>query len=131
MEFEKGWSRARSVYSAAAGQANNAHRLLLFYAVENGLKAFIMKAERLSDGSEGFDVEVHDVNKLLARAGAQKSLLLPTNVRIKGSYGGSARNCATGQINQMWRYGCVAENPTDAELELGLQKVATWIEENI
>lgn len=129
-EFEKGWTRARSIYFVVAGTKNNAHRLLLFYAVENGLKALIMKREMLRDGTEGFDDEVHDINKLLARVKASTRLHLPVSVSLQDS-GLGQRSCSTGQINQMWRYGCMALTPTDDAIEAQLLAIADWIEENL
>ncbi|MDH2231313.1 hypothetical protein N5K37_15535 [Delftia tsuruhatensis] len=132
-EFEKGWARARSVYqvSGVDGITNNAHRLMLFYAVENGLKALIMKIERIRDGNADFGDELHNINKLLDRAGAIKSLRIMDNIRIKNASGNTQRGCGVGDINQMWRYGCVASQPSDSEIEGDLKTVAIWIEEQL
>lgn len=129
-EFEKGWARARSVYSdiPAGGKANNAHRLLLFYAVENGLKALIMRLERIRDGKADFSVEKHNINRLLDRVGANQKMHIAKNIRMKSQFSMIQRVCSVGDINQMWRYGCVADNPTDADIESGLNALAHWID---
>ncbi len=132
-EFEKGWKRARAVYSTVppGAQTNNAHRLMLFYAVENGLKALIMRLERTRDGEADFTNELHNLNRLLDRARASSKLRLSNSVLIKDEVAHVPRNCGVGEINQMWRYGCVAEKPNDAEIESSLEFVAQWIEEQL
>lgn len=132
-EFEKGWTRARTVYSeiAPGAQTNNAHRLLLFYAVENGLKALIMRLERIRDGDADFEREQHNLNRLLDRANANSKLRVARNVTIRNQVASMPRNCSTGEINQMWRYGCLAERPSDVDIELTLKSVAQWIEEQL
>lgn len=132
-EFEKGWARARSVYTevAAGAQRNNAHRLVLFYAVENGLKALIMRLERTRDGEADFSVEQHNLNKLLDRVRATTALRLERQIRIRNELSQSQRSCEVGDINQMWRYGCVADQPDDSQLESNLNKIALWIEEQL
>ncbi|WP_076905192.1 hypothetical protein [Burkholderia pseudomallei] len=130
-EFEKGGARARAVYTSIApgAQTNNAHRLLLFYAVENGLKALIMRMERTRDGAADFSSEQHNLNRLLDRAGAGRKLRIVNNVVIRDHVANVPRNCSVGEINQMWRYGCVADKPSDVDIETGLKSVAQWIEE--
>lgn len=132
-EFEKGWARARSLYSngVAAPPVNNAHRLMLFYAIENGLKALIMQLEKIKDGDADFSIEQHNLNHLLDRVKAAKALRITGSIVIKDQISQSNRGCHVGQINQMWRYGCIAETPSDADLEGQLNKVAQWIEEQI
>lgn len=116
---------------AHGAQTNNAHRLLLFYAVENGLKALIMRMERIRDGDADFSSELHNLNRLLDRARADAKLRLASNVLIRDHVANVARNCSVGDINQMWRYGCVADRPSDAEIEAGLNSVAQWIDEQL
>ncbi|GCL37866.1 hypothetical protein SR1949_29780 [Sphaerospermopsis reniformis] len=45
-EMEKAWLRNISAYYKTPQPHTNAHRLLLFYAVECGLKAIFMKKKR-------------------------------------------------------------------------------------
>lgn len=133
-EFAKGWARARSVYNGCTNAAskNNAHRLLLFYAVENGLKSLIMRKEGVSAGDVDFSAEKHDLNRLLDRVMASSSLKLPVSVRMKSDPpSASQRSCRIGDVNQMWRYGCVAESPSDSVLEAKLEAVAVWIDAEI
>lgn len=132
-EFEKGWARAKSVYATVAqgDKTNNAHRLLLFYAVENGLKALIMRTEKIRDGSADFSNEKHNVNRLLDRAGAKKILRMAHTISIKDHISHKPRNCSVGDINQMWRYGCIANEPSDEEIEFDLRTVAQWVEEQL
>ncbi|GAB1831762.1 hypothetical protein [Achromobacter xylosoxidans] len=132
-EFEKGWARAKSVYTTVphGDKTNNAHRLLLFYAVENGLKALIMRTERIRDGSADFSKEKHNINRLLDRAGAKATYRIANTILIKDRIAQTSRNCSVGDINQIWRYGCIADAPSDEEIELGLRTVAQWIEEQL
>lgn len=127
-EFEAGWSRARHAYETGQNPLNNAHRLLLFYAVENGLKAIITSAER---AAVEFSEEKHNLNKLMDRARVAAVFRLPRSVRVRSGRGHVQRNCGIGELNQLWRYGCIAEQPTDNELEASLKKLAEWIERSL
>lgn len=116
----------------------NAHRLLLFYAQECGLKAVVLKRQNkeildqpILAGSSAKSVE-HDLNKLLdiLRAGSNlqlpKGLNLPALKTAKKSE--LKRPCETGQVNQVWRYGGVLGAPSnDQALERALEEVHVWV----
>jgi hypothetical protein len=89
--FKRGEMIRAWLQNIAASQfepRNNAHRLLLFYAVECGLKAVIMTRENLTRTDQprkkGYNVDDfgHDINLLLdeLRVGA-KIRLKPTKIK--------------------------------------------------
>jgi hypothetical protein len=67
----------RAVLQVKEQDRTNAHRLLLFYAVECGLKVLIMKVKRQSRTDDlDSDILTHDINKLLNELHAQGDLVL-------------------------------------------------------
>ncbi len=77
-EMKRAWDQnLRAISQVKEQYRTNAHRLLLFYAVECGLKLLIMRKKRLSrtDGLNP-DILTHDINKLLKELGAQGDIVL-------------------------------------------------------
>lgn len=136
-ELVKAW---RQAYSASTvNPRTNAHRLLLFYAQECGLKAVILKRQNkelldqpVVDENSARQV-AHDLNKLLDILRAGRILKLPTRLNLPSLNTANKvllkRTCETGEINQAWRYGGVLNAPFDDQaLELALEKVNKWLE---
>ncbi len=137
-ELERAWRENLS----ASGQTkrSNAHRLLLFYAVECGLKAVVMRKGGIRSGRTDYFSEIteaqHDINKLLDWLSVNKRLRLPRQIRmcdvadvrrIK-----EKRELNTGQINQMWRYGGRSFGAvTDEDLEKQLLLISEWIKREL
>ncbi len=137
-ELERAWRDNLS----ASGQTkrSNAHRLLLFYAVECGLKAMIMKKGGKRNNRTDYFSEIteaqHDINKLLDCLGADGRLRLPRPVWMRDVAGAGRnrekRHVNTGQINQMWRYGgCAVGEVTDEMLEKQLLLISQWIKREL
>jgi hypothetical protein len=132
-EIEKAWRDNKSAYTQTP--RSNAHRLLLFYAVECGLKAILMRRQRKNRSDLCIEISEcqHDVNKLLDCLSAQKSLRLPSQLSmksIKGKNGYDERKFTPGDVNQMWRYGgcCAASGIKDEDLEKQLLEIVKWID---
>jgi hypothetical protein len=135
-EMQRAWRENYEVASAA-GPTFNAHRLLLFYAVECGLKALLMKRKNVS--STDLVPEIyqsgHDLNKLLDYLRAGGGLHLKQQYKIcdlKKQNQSFQRNIGSSEINQMWRYGGKAlETYSDKDIEESLRKIADWIKKQI
>jgi hypothetical protein len=132
-EMEKAWRENKN--ASHKTPRTNAHRLLLFYAVECGLKAILMrrKDKKRTDLCKDLAECQHDVNKLLDRLYAGESLKLPSQLRmkpIKGKNGHEERKFTPGDVNQMWRYGgcCEIAEITDQNLEKKLLEIVQWID---
>ncbi len=132
-EMEKAWRENRD--ASHKTQRTNAHRLLLFYAVECGLKAILMRRQGKTRTDSCTDISEcqHDVNKLLDCLSVQKNLRLPGQLSIKpikGKNGYDERKFTTGEVNQMWRYGgcCTTTGITDKDLEEKLLEIVNWID---
>ena len=145
-EMRRAW-RENRMASAASIQVkrNNAHRLLLFYAIECGLKAVLMKRKSITrtDHCDEIGEAQHDINKLLDALGAGKKLKLPNKLNIapiKDKSSKEERKLESGKINQMWRYGGVVKsktldgksvNLTDDDLEKYLIEISKWIDQEL
>ncbi|MDF5721363.1 MAG: hypothetical protein PUP91_12975 [Rhizonema sp. PD37] len=132
-EIEKAW-RENKLASQKIPRTN-AHRLLLFYAVECGLKAVLLRRQgkNRSDLCSEISECQHDVNKLLDCLSAHQSLRLPSQLGmkpIKGKSGNDERKFTPGDVNQMWRYGgcCGVFDITDEDLENKLLEIVKWID---
>lgn len=136
-ELVRAW---RTAYNASTVKPRtNAHRLLLFYAQECGLKAVVLKRQNkelldhpIVDESSTKSVD-HDLNKLLDVLKAGNDMKLPTNLNLSALRTAAKvdlkRPCGTGQINQAWRYGGVFSAPHDDQaLECALEKLNKWLE---
>ncbi|MGH8549312.1 MAG: hypothetical protein ACRERU_12080 [Methylococcales bacterium] len=127
-ELQRAWRQARVAFDAADTKTN-AHRLLLFYAVETGLKAVFLKRESKQDSEGKFTKFQHDLNKLMDHLKVGTHLRLKSEIRLdalKSPERPRKPNCE--QLNQIWRYGAQARYPTDEELETQLLVILDWIE---
>jgi hypothetical protein len=136
-EMENAWRCNLSVSCTKSPELpTNSHRLLLFYAVECGLKAVLMRRKRQNrtDLCQEITECQHDINKLLDCLSAGKDLKLPSQLGmkpIKNKRGGDEeRKFTPGDINQMWRYGgkCSFIDVEDKDIEEKLLQIVTWIE---
>ncbi|MBD2481133.1 hypothetical protein [Planktothrix sp. FACHB-1365] len=145
-EMQRAWRENRSAYGCE-NPKTNAHRLLLFYAVECGLKAMYMKRTRKNRidycQDERFKQAQHDINKLLDLLAAG-NLKLPKFIFISDikddKNRSEKRQLNLGQINQMWRYGGKLErwgdeseqqSSTDKHLEEKLLTICKFIEQEL
>jgi hypothetical protein len=125
-ELKTAWRNA-SQASDVVGGRNNTHRLLLFYAVENGLKAVLLKRESRQDSENMFADVLHDLNKLMDRLRVGADLRLSSDIRLTCLKPDKQRNAGCGELNQVWRYGAKAQQPSDIELEAKLSTINEWI----
>ena len=143
-EMQRAWQANLQASSHSA--SSNAHRLLLFYAIECGLKAILMKRRSVTctNHCREFSEAQHDINKLLDILSAGQALKLPSQFNMspindKGSK--QDRKLNPGKINQMWRYGGkVLERLddsgrsigfTDEDIEQHLIKISRWIQKEL
>jgi hypothetical protein len=132
-EMEKAWRENKD--ASHKMPRTNAHRLLLFYAVECGLKSLVMRRQDKNRTDLCTDISEcqHDVNKLLDCLRAGQDLKLPAQLSmkpIKGKNGNDERKFTPGDVNQMWRYGgcCEVTGITDHNLEKKLLEIVQWID---
>jgi hypothetical protein len=130
-ELQRAWRTNQK--AATVEQLTNAHRLLLFYAVECGLKAVLLKRQRVDRTDLCLDLAdvQHNVNRLLDRLRAGKELQLPDQLWMKPLKNDEERKFSCGEINQMWRYGGDCTAISDRELEKKLQDILTWIKQEL
>jgi hypothetical protein len=106
-EIEKAWRENKSVYiTSAKEQRKNSHRLLLFYAVECGLKAILMRREgkKRTDLCTNIYEFQHDINKLLDYLRVGGHVRLPSQLsmeKLKTNNGYDERKFSAGELNQM------------------------------
>ena len=132
-ELKRAWRELSAIATPAAGTARkNPHRLLLFYAVECGLKAvWLQRQSRSLLDRDDIDKTGHNLRQLLTdlRVGAQLSL--PGNLRLQPvtqSQGQIPRHGDISILHQVWRYGGKCTAPTDQYCENQLQQVLNWIQ---
>ncbi|UUO16800.1 hypothetical protein [Dolichospermum heterosporum] len=138
-EMKKAWGGNLS--ASQISPRTNAHRLLLFYAVECGLKAVLMARQETRRTNLCKDIKEcgHNINKLLSLLGAGGSLSLPTEIFIQEILdtrnNKEERKLNPGQMNELWRYGgkVTAINKdgkikaNDEDIENKLLEISKWI----
>ena len=106
-EIERAWRENKFVYMASVKeQRKNAHRLLLFYAVECGLKAILMRraGKRRTDLCTNIYEFQHDINKLLDYLGVKGDIRLPSQLsmeKLRINNGYDERKFSAGELNQI------------------------------
>lgn len=132
-ELRRAWRELSATALPAENKMRkNPHRLLLFYAVECGLKVVWLKRKNrtLFDG-EDISQTGHDLREILKSLKIGANLDLPDDLRLKTvKYNGSI-TLRTGDISilhQVWRYGGECQSPTDHECEKKLENILSWIQ---
>jgi hypothetical protein len=128
-ELRRAWRNL--CHTANAKPRDNTHRLLLFYAVECGLKAVWLKQK----GKTLFDKDAislfgHDLNGVIKDLMLGHTLeLLPASVQLQSVNQPQKIPRAGGldAIHTVWRYGGQLTIPTDQEMEARLENMAQWI----
>lgn len=133
-ELVRAWRSSLDV--SKSEQRTNPHRLLLFYAIECGLKATYLKQINKtvidSDIAQQFS---HDINKLCEKLSINSSFMLPQSLCMKDCKVDSkdvTRTCSPSEINQIWRYGGTLDGvENDIFLEGKLEKLNEIIEKEL
>ncbi|NOS88099.1 MAG: hypothetical protein HOP34_06075 [Methylococcaceae bacterium] len=132
-ELKSAWNNCRTAFESADTKSN-AHRLLLFYAVETGLKAVYLKRNNKNDtGCDDakalFSEIQHNLNKLMHELRTGSELNLPADIQLNDlKLPTTNRRPSSAKLNEIWRYGAIAIRPTDAELENQLIAILAWID---
>lgn len=132
-ELTRAWRELSLVATPPmGGSRQNPHRLLLFYAVECGLKAVWLKRQRRSIFAGG-DIQRmgHDLQQVLKDLKVGADLSLPESFRLSVAGNGTTsipRGGKFGDVHQAWRYGGKCEVPTDKDSEQQLLNVLKWIQ---
>lgn len=132
-ELKSAWRELKAIAAPAAGeQRKNPHRLLLFYAVECGLKAVWLKRQSRSlFDREDIDRSGHNLRQILKELNVGAELSLPENLRLKPVIQNGTLQSRNGDISilhQAWRYGGMCATPTDNDCEHQLERVLNWIQ---
>lgn len=132
-ELKRAWRDLSAVASPSPGsQRKNPHRLLMFYAVECGLKAVWLKrhGKSLFDRSD-IERTGHNLRMVLKELKVGNHLALAEALELSNVMREDATVRRGGDfdiLHQAWRYGGVCVRPTDQDCENQLQKVMTWIQ---
>lgn len=133
-EIERAWRENKRAHTDCHNdRRTNAHRLLLFYAVECGLKAVVMKRNKKdrTDLCPEFLEAQHNINKLLDILRTGTELKLPDQLFMEPLNNNTERKFTPGDINQMWRYGGRSDKITDQDIEKQLLNIVSWIEKEL
>jgi len=132
-ELRNAWRDLSTFYQfTSADKRKNPHRLLLFYAVECGLKAVWLKRQHLSLlDNENISKTGHDLRKVLKELNVGAELSLPESLQLDPINRNGVSCTRQGDIrvlHQIWRYGGTCITPTDSDCEQQLWKILNWIQ---
>lgn len=130
-ELRRAWSDLIVCSKPSNERRKNSHRLLLFYAVECGLKAvWLRRNNRTVFEQKDIDKTGHDLRKLLKDLRVGNHLSLPeqltlSSVNINGQDMPRRGNIAI--LHQAWRYGGQCTEPSDEICEQQLLQIIEWV----
>lgn len=131
-ELTRAWRELKICAKPTVGERKNAQRLLLFYAVECGLKAALLKrANRDIFENEDINRLGHDLRKILRELRVSSQLSLPEGINLRTIRKDGLEHPRNGDISilhQAWRYGGECLRPTDEACESNLESIMAWIE---
>ena len=122
-----------SVCRSCTGVLKNSHRLLLFYAIECGLKILLLKKIK-GNTTEDF-VNHKKLGELSGKYGHNIKYML--KYLGYGQFSLPDLPCQNGQkappteYNQVWRYGIESDNTVQDKIEKELLKIAAWLERRV
>jgi hypothetical protein len=134
-ELTGAWRQLRAASQQVHRQ--NAHRLLLLYSVECGLKAVWLKREsRNLFTKDDIDNTGHDLKKIMKVIGCSQGLpeaLTMSDVLDEKRNTVTRKNIGSVDLHQVWRYGGALTNPRpdDQAVELCLEDIHSWIEKEL
>lgn len=132
-ELKNAWRELTAIaMPATARTRTNPHRLLLFYAVECGLKAVWLKRQSRSlFDREDIEKTGHNLRQVLKELKMGAEFKLPENLQLKPVTRNGAQEARNGDISilhQAWRYGSSCSAPTDTYCEQQLEQILKWIQ---
>ncbi len=134
-ELKRAWRGLRAASIQIHRQ--NAHRLLLVYSIECGLKAVWLKNEcRTLFASVDIRKTGHDLNEVMKNLRFSHRLPEPlsmSDVKDERKTLMTRRNIRIGDLHQVWRYGGALIDPPadDTSIEASLEKIHNWIEKEL
>lgn len=135
-ELERAFNRHISIYRSVQEGKSSVHLLLLFYSVECGLKALILKhikKNTTEDLNNFIDLSKHghNINKLLKELLKLHSSPQFHHMSFPALPYDRSKSATVSQYNQVWRYGVNVNKEKEDEAENLLLKLANWIGEEI
>ncbi|MFP3535165.1 hypothetical protein [Pseudomonas sp. SIMBA_021] len=133
-ELRRAWRELSEVCTPQSAR-KNAHRLLLFYAVECGLKAIWLKRQsRTLFTKEDIERTGHDLREIVKELRLGAMFVLPQSLQLSPAVNKGLNLPRNGDItilHQAWRYGGQCMNPGDAVCENQLVAILAWINKEI
>lgn len=133
-ELSRAW-RELSEAATPTGNRKNAHRLLMFYAVECGLKAIWLKRQnRTLFNKSDIERTGHDLRTIVKELRLSSEYSLPEHYQLepaKNSTENIPRNGDISILHQAWRYGGQCITPNDIMCETKLSALLIWIRKEI
>lgn len=117
-EIEKSFRRHRNIVDSVNAPSAT-HRMVLFYAVECGLKAVYMRRNRLKRTDGPVTDFGHRLTDLLAS--------LRCTHKLPNAVGNDGRQIASKSLHEVWRYGKALEGRRELSCEKSLKNIVLWI----
>jgi hypothetical protein len=134
-ELKRAWRELSEIACPLNNQRLNTHRLLLFYAVECGLKAIWLKRRcQTLLNQDDINQTGHDLRKIINDLRLGKEFSLPDTLELSPVTQNNQkipRNGGISILHQAWRYGGQCQTPNDRECEAKLVKILKMIEKEL
>lgn len=133
-ELKKIFNAHFSIYQSMLQTRNASHKLLLFYAVECGLKLLILNKIK-QDTTVAFSKHTELKGKLNGKNGHDIKYMLKylgyTQVKLPELQCLNGLTASPSEYNQVWRYGISVDSGIENQIEAELCKIISWIERRI
>jgi hypothetical protein len=135
MELKNAFKKHYHVYSTIDSSYNPiTRRLLLFYAVESGLKCYLLKRIHKNTTNELYayyksvGLRGHDIRRLVKLVG----IMGKDAYHLKRFVMADGNLVEPEQFHQVWRYGIKTESAkNEAQAESILKNIAVWLTNNL
>lgn len=135
-QFKKSFRRHVNAYRSKPPASSVSHSLLLFYAVECGLKFVIMKSGNIESsrvledrGEQWMIRDGHNLVLLASRAGWHWRV--GDSVLVSSARGGGRSNHHIKDVHLMWRYGVNVDSTSEQALISHMEELVLWLEEEM
>lgn len=115
-------------------ETNKTEKLVLFYAIECGVKALLLKKIN-KNTTKAFGEHIIYKNKLSGSNGHNIKYILQQldykSVKLPNIICNNGESARCHEYNQIWRYGIECDNAIEKSIEKEMVQIASWLDKRL